>query len=1102
MAARIVEMEQRGFFLTDHGVLTGFSEIQRAAKKQGLVAIPGVEFYVAIRGIDDRSARDTAHLTVWAHNLEGYRNLCRLHTESFVRGYYYDPRVDFDMLAAHSEGLMASTGCLGGILPKALVVGDKDEAERRLNSLAQIFDKRLWVEVQNHGIPEEAEVYPALLAMAKKYRLPIVASTDAHYTERGDWIPHDALVCLRTGSKMSDNDRKIAYVPEQFALQSEDEMLAKHEAAHVYESGRILDMCDDIDISSKIFHLPEFCESPESKLRSLAVRGLKSRYGAEPSNQVKERLEYELEAICKAGFANYLLIVWDIYKFARRENIAAGAGRGSAAGSIVCYCIGITNIDPMQYDLMFERFIDPNRVSQPDIDADFSALNRGRIIDYIKERWGSDRVSQIVAFQTFGGRAAPRDIARVLGKPLELGDKIAKMIPQEGSVTREREERHLVRDALENISDFKALYDTSSGAREVVDLAMKLEGVLKTPSLHAAGIVVADKPLGEYCPMITVEAGKKEGRLLATGYEMNELENIGLIKIDILGIKYLDTLRLTFDLAKRDGVIADDFNPEDIDIRHRSIYELLSAGRTAGVFQAEGSGMTKLMRDLKPSTMEDIALCISVFRPGPISQIGSLVRCKRGDEDIEYPHELLEPILSETYGKTIYQEQILKIAQVIAGFSITRADQLRKVIGKKIVEKMPAEKKDFIAGAIAQGHDKKWATDLFKNLIEPAAKYAFGRSHAFSYADLTARTAWAKANLTKYFFAALLTGAESHANRAEKMSAYIADARSMGIAILPPDINISGESFTPVPHERAVRFGLNGIKNVGTKAVAEIVKKRKKEPFCDLFSTVERIKSTLVNSRCIESLICAGAFDSMPGNRSAKMASIDAAIQRAEAIQEDARRVAAGGNPVRRKKTIPEPILAECDEDLDKTLPLEREIIGYYLSNHPYRQYADKIQGTLSLQEAWTLGDDNHLSVGGIVSRLTVHTTKRSGLKMLFGTIEDESTLLDFVVFPRQYETVSPYLTLDAPAILSGRISIEDADDEGIARPKIIVDSARRIGKGVKRKEEDSVIKLVLAPDDYRRQLAELRERLKAHDEEPAGALIVLPNEKTVRVLA
>ncbi len=1497
MARRIAELGQRGFFLTDHGVLTGFSEIQRAAKNAGIKAVPGVEFYVAIRGMNDKSGRDTAHLTVWAYNLEGYRNLCRLHTKSFMDGYYFDPRVDLDLLAEHSEGLMASSGCLGGMVPKALVAGDHTEAERRVKELSQVFDGRFWIEMQNHGIQEEADCRDDLLSFAKKYKLPIIASTDSHYTESKDWIAHDALICLRVGGKISDTNRKIMYVPEQFALQSEDDMLDKHDASHVYETGRVLDMCDDIDISSKVFHLPQYCESPEEQLKALVKQGLKDRYGitrpTKETGTVGARAHYELEAICKAGFANYLLIVWDLYAFARKEGIPCGAGRGSAAGSVVCYCIGITNIDPIKYDLMFERFIDPNRVSQPDIDADFSAIHRPRIIEYIKERWGNDRVSQIVAFQTLGGRAAPRDMARVLGYSTDLGDKIAKLIPQEGSVTRDREERRYISDALETVKELKSLYDSSAEAREVIDLAIEIEGTLKTPSLHAAGIVVADDNLGEYCPMISVDDKDGKGRVMATGYEMNELENIGLIKIDVLGIKYLDILYRAFELARKDGVINDDFVPDDIDVDDESIYRLLSAGKTAGVFQVEGNGLTKLMRDLKPDCYDDIATCISIFRPGPISQIGSLVARKNGTEEIEYPHPSLEPILKATYGlclphdtmvntpsgykkiedikcgdeilgrndnaiysgrvggiwntgakgclrittstgkivessedhvfysgngdvraidlvsaietgrythvrpngilfqkwaksaenkslgcadlayllgyfvgnayfgsttisvccgdsrrdaevikeiadkqfgtnsrlyfntrawyvgltakngsgkrigyrnpwkswlsnlykgdawkstakgkrlpdcyldlkhderlallrglwdsdgtyagggpnftsaspellgqvsqlletfkisyyvrekrvfvqdakrfleivgnpilpdkafrsdrfrtdmfvqtanlifdskkmprktrrgyrqavvgKTfykqspqveyskqidgfseaydlayrqlwlgdfrpvyidsvtaignrdcfdlqmedksnpyffandivvhncIYQEEIIKIGQVIAGFSLTRADQLRKVIAKKIVEKMPAEKADFVESAVKNGHDKKWATRLFTDLIEPAAKYAFGRSHAYSYADLTAKTAWIKSNLTKYFYAALLTSTEDHTEKAEKMRQYIADARDLGVAILPPNINTSGLTFTPSSSDSSIAFGLNGIKFVGNKAVQEIIKEREKRgPFTDLFSFVSRTKSTLVNSRCIESLVGCGALDCLPGNRESKLASLETAIAIADAEAEDRKREKSGMKPIKRRKAIPEKIMSERPPSPKAMLDLELDLIGTYLSGHPYDAMKGKSNATHTIQEARENGGD--VSVCGIVTQVTEHTTKKAKAMMYFGVIEDDRANLKFTIFPRQAKEIGK-LTLGSAVVLNGSIEGDEVET------KLLVSSAKELHEAAQATTDDYVVRLT--EDNYHEQIKEAK---KKHEAGWITVKFILPDERIVSI--
>lgn len=1057
MCRRIAELGQSGFAITDHGNMNGFAAIQKAAKAAGVKVLAGVEFYVAIRGISDKSERDTAHLTVWAADLQGYRNLCKLQTRSFVDGFYFDPRVDLELLAEHSAGLMASSGCLGGMACKALNAGDAPEADRRVKELAQIFDGRFWIEMQNHEIEEELALHAPLEKLAKKYDLPIVATADSHYTEKGDWIPHDIVVCLGKGQTRDEAGRKVVYKPEEFALKSADEMLARHKAAHVWESGRIFDMCESPNIGSKTFHIPSIEvpadyfknappkaeRTPDSDLQSYFIcevqKGLIRRYGTPLSPGVAQRSLYETNAIIDAGFVPYLLLVADIYKFAESRNIPTGVGRGSSAGSIVCYALGITGVDPLEHDLMFERFIDPNRVSQPDVDCDFSARRRPEIIQYLKERWGDDCVSQIVTFQTMGGRAAPRDVARALGKSIDLGEKIAKLIPEEGSVTRDREERESIASALESVKKLRELYDTDPDVREVVDLSMQLEGTLKATSLHAAGIVIADAPLGTYCPMITTK-GDGEERLMATGYGMDDLEAVGLLKIDLLGIRNLDTIDDAVKAAVADGTLAPDFEVRHMDIHDPAIYRLVASARTMGVFQLESPGMRNLLREFQPDCFDDFATCISIFRPGPIGQIPNLVARKHGREAIEYPHADLEPILRATYGLTIYQEQIIKMAQVVAGFSITRADQLRKVIGKKILEKMPAEKADFIAGAVVQGHDKRWATKLFESVIEPAARYAFSRSHAYSYSDLLARTAWCKTHIPVQFFAALLGSVEDRPERAAKMAEYIADARSFGIAVRPPNVNASTKTFTPIVSERAVAFGLGGIKHVGSKAVDEILAEREaRGPFTDVFDFVRRVKSTLVNSRCIESLVACGALDVLPGTRAQKRASLPNAFALADAEAEDRKRLAAGKKPVKRKKELPEATLLDAPEDVGADLAAERDLVGIYISSHPYVAIATAARAAgPSLQEARE-SPGQTLSVAGIVTRVQTHVTKKNKQSMAFGVIEDTDVTLEFTVFPRTYAQIADLLELGQPVVLTGRIEGE-AGEESTA--KMIVDSA------------------------------------------------------------
>jgi len=1039
MTKKIASLSQRGFILTDHGTSGGFAEISKAGKKNGVKVVCGNEMYVAIRGTSDRTARDTAHLTLWAFDKCGYHNLLKLHELSYGEAYYYNPRTDFETLAKYSEGLGAASGCLGGVLPKALVAGDVAEAERRVASLSEIFPGRFWIEVQNHLIPEELAIYDEILRIAKKFSLPIVAAADSHYTDREDWTSHDIIIACGTGSLVRDPNRKKVYRPEEFFLKSEDDMLARHEKSHVLESGRILDMCDTIDLSSGgIYHLPSLTRKPEIEFRRKVKAGIAAIYGNRAD--AIERAEYEMDAIVTMGFVDYFLVVSDIYDFMRAEGIPFGLGRGSAAGSIACYALGITGIDPLKYNLIFERFINPSRVSLPDIDMDVSARRRGEIIAFLRSKYGNDHVMQLPTFTTLGGRAAIRDVGRTLAVPLAKVDALAKMIPLNGSITRDRESRDYIALALKKIKSFKQAYESDEQCREIIDEAMKIEGLPKAASMHAAGIVIADKPISDYAPIISV-AGD-EGRIPVLGYDMNVIEDQGLIKMDLLGLKTLDCAQDTIDSLKKAGFVSEDFSLASIPLDDPATFSMLARGLTAGVFQLESVGMRQTIRELKPDRVEDIMALVAMYRPGFMSQISSFIARKHGREKVTYPHPSLEPVLKDTYGLPLYQEELMQLSQVIAGYSMSRADSLRKTLGKKVVDATAKEREDFVAGAVAQGHKESWAADLFNEFIEPATMYSFNSAHSAAYGMLAYQTAYLKANFPLHFFRSLLT---VNAGDTDKTRDYIADARSQGVPILPPDVNESSTEFTVLEDRGVIRYGLPAIKNCGGRACALIINRRKKAPYTDIFSFVERTKDRLITSRTVESLVLAGAFDSQPGTRLEKLASVSTAFDRAEMLAEDAKRVAEGRPPVKRKKPIPEPILLPPDREID-LLAAEREHVGTYISSHPYLKLKDAARAatTHSLHDIRSLSDKESATICGIVTNIREHLTKKGGKRMLYARIEDDEVCLDVTVFPKAYEGCRDAFILDQAVVLSGSVGIKDEEGSGV---EFFVDSATALSE-------------------------------------------------------
>ena len=845
--------------LTDHGVLYGALEFYFAARSKGIKPIIGCEMYVAPRGRLDRSARDEYHLTVLAINRPGYQNLLKLVSAGFLEGYYYKPRVDLELLAVHNEGLVVLSGCLGGGVQQALLHNDVTGARALVRDYRAIFGDRYFLELHHHHMAAEDKVRAQLILLSKETGVRAVATNDSHYLARDDAAAHDVLLCIGTGKLVSDTDR-LRFEGDDFHFKTADQMRELFaETPDACDASLDIAQMVELDLESKSFALPTF-PVPEHEggetayLHSLCMAGLRERYGTPTSEQL-ERLEYELGVITRMGYSSYFLIVWDFIRYAREQGIPVGPGRGSAAGSIVAYALRISDVDPLRYNLFFERFLNPERISMPDIDTDFCFERRDEVIDYVRQKYGADRVSQIVTFGTMAARAAVRDVGRVMSHPLADVDRIAKLIPNVPTNPVS------IRQAIDSVPELNAIYYRDPRAHELLDTAMRVEGLARHASTHAAGVVIAPGPITEYAPL--VKLGDDD---VNTQYSMDWVEKVGLLKMDFLGLRTLTVIERATQEIRRTADPA--FRIEGIPLDDQLTYAALSSGHTTGIFQLESAGMRRYIAELKPTCIEDVIAMVALYRPGPMDWINDFIAGKHGRRKITYLHPKLEPILTETYGIAVYQEQAMQICRDLAGHTVAQADEMRKVIGKKIKEKIPAERAKFIEGCVRNGIDEQLATKIWQ-FIEPFAGYGFNKAHSVCYGLLAYRTAWLKANYPLAFMAALLSSLK---NNADKVAEYLAECSLMKLPIRPPDVNVSGTDFTV--SEGAIRFGLGAVRNVGEGAIAELIAKRQEKPFESLAELCSRVDGRQLNRRVLESLIKAGALDEF-GGRAALLAGLD-----------------------------------------------------------------------------------------------------------------------------------------------------------------------------------------------------------------------------------
>ena len=1032
--SRVKELGMNSAAITDHGVMYGVIDFYKEAKVQGIKPIIGCEVYVApnsrfdkeTTGGDDRYY----HLVLLAENDQGYQNLMKIVSVGFTEGFYYRPRVDKETLERYHEGIIALSACLAGEVQRYIMKGLYEEACNTARRYEQIFGKgNFFLELQDHGLPEQKQVNQALLRMSRELNMELVATNDVHYTYAEDVKPHDILLCLQTGKRLADEDR-MRYEGGQYFVKSPEEMaeLFPYALQALENTQKIADRCN-VTIEFGVTKLPKY-DVPEGYtsweyLNKLCFDGFAERY-PDDDGTLRDQLTYELSIIQKMGYVDYFLIVWDFIKFARDHGIAVGPGRGSAAGSLVSYTLGITNIDPAKYQLLFERFLNPERVSMPDIDIDFCFERRQEVIDYVVRKYGKDRVVQIVTFGTLAARGVLRDVGRVMDLPYAFVDSIAKMVPQELNITLDR--------ALKTNPEFKALYDTNEQVKELVDMSKRLEGLPRHTSMHAAGVVISQKSVDEYVPLSRAQDGS-----LTTQFTMTTLEELGLLKMDFLGLRTLTVIQNAVRLAEKSHNVQIDI--DHINYDDKAVLDSLGTGRTDGVFQLESTGMKNFMKELKPQSLEDIIAGISLYRPGPMDFIPQYIRGKDNPDQITYDCPELEPILEPTYGCIVYQEQVMQIVQQLAGYTLGRADLVRRAMSKKKAAVMQKERQNFVygnkeehvPGCIERGISEQVANKIYDEMID-FAKYAFNKSHAAAYAVVAYQTAWLKYYYPVEFMAALMT---SVIDNSAKVSEYILTCRQMGISILAPDINESEGVFSV--SGGAIRYGLNAIKSVGKPVIEGLLEERNVNgPFRDLSDFIDRTMGKEVNKRTVENFIKSGAFDSFPANRRQMMLIysqlMDQAAQRKKtdlAGQMSLFDFVPEEEKAAFKVKIPE-VPEYSKEDL---LAFEKDVLGIYISGHPLEEYEEQwrrgithvTSDFLPVEEGEEskVMDGERAVIGGMITSKTMKATKNNKM-MAFITVEDLVGSAEVIVFPKDYEKNSGLLNMDSKVFVSGRISAEE----------------------------------------------------------------------------
>jgi DNA polymerase III subunit alpha len=1035
--AKAAEMEMPALGLTDHGVMFGALDFYKAGVEAGVKPILGVEAYVAPRSRFDRTPGENEekyrHLTVLARNEAGYRNLVRLVTDSHLEGFWHRPRIDKDLLAERSEGLIGFTGCLAGEVCRSLLGGQERKAYEAAAAYRDIFGPgNFYVELQDHGLPEQRTVGSMLVGMARDLGLPLVATNDTHYTEKGHAKAHDVLLCIQQPGKVLADTNRLKFDTDEFYVKSPQEMrqLFRDFPEACDATVEIAEGCElHLPVGKdRELHVPRF-EPPDGKdletyLRELTERGARERYG-EPSRQVRDRIEQELQIICSKGFAGYFLIVWDLIRFAREHGIRVGPGRGSAAGSVVSYCLRITDLDPLRYGLIFERFLNPEREQMPDIDMDFDERRRDEVIRYVAERYGHDHVAQIVTFQTIKGKQGIRDSARVLGFPASVGDRLCKMYPP-AVLGRE----FPIEQALKESRELRDSYEKEPEAKEIVESARQLEGLRREDSVHAAGVVIGDAPLVSYMPLKLSKDSRDDSRRVVTQFDMHHVEELGLLKMDFLGLRTLSVIEDTVRMLREQGV--------ELDIDHVSLdddaaYAMLRGGDTTGVFQLESPGMRSLIRDLAPTRFEDLMALVSLYRPGPLNA-GMHVEYadrKHGRKPLSYPHQDLEEVLEGTYGIIVYQEQVMEIARRMAGYSLGQADLLRKAMGKKIREELAPHRDTFVKGALERGYSEGLAQQIF-DLMVPFADYGFNASHACGYAFIAYQTAFLKAHHPVEYMAALLTSVKDDK---DKKPFYLNACRLMGIRVLPPDVNASDIDFTPAGDE--IRYGLSAVRNVGAGAVAQIIEARKTKGAFDTFTDFcRKVDPGILHKKVLESLVLSGAFESLGYTRKGLLESF---FKVSDPILAERRAEAAGQFSLFRGADGPERELDERvleGEEFEKAelLRHEKTMLGQWVTDHPLLAVRQQLETQTDLQmvDLPSLGDGDVVTVGGIITGVARRFTRNGEPYVLF-RLEDLAGGVQVVAFPKVYREAGDLIGSDRIVLARGRVDLRGRELQIVA---------------------------------------------------------------------
>ncbi len=1061
--------------ITDHGGLYGAIEFYKEAQEHGLKPIIGCETYIAPGSRHDKkasSAREAAfHLVLLAKDDTGYRNLVKLVSEAHLTGFYYKPRIDKDLLKQHSKGLIGFTSCLKGEVPNKIADQQLAQAKTALDDYRQIFEPGdFYVELHNHGLETQRTVNRTLIQWAREFNLPLVAANDVHYVEREHWEAHDCLICLQTQTQLAD-EKRMRYVAEQFYFRTPEEMhqLFAEVPEAVTNTLAVAEKCNLLlefgKLRFPVYHPPDGL-GREQYLRQLTEQGLRDRYGIEWSRpqddrakEIVKRVEYELKTIEKTGFASYLLIVWDFVHFARTHGIPVGPGRGSAAGSVVAYLLKITDIDPLRYNLLFERFLNPERVSPPDIDMDFCYNRRPEVIDYVRKKYGADHVAQIITFGTLGAKMVVRDVGRTMGLPYGDCDRIAKMIPPDLGMT--------LKKALEISPELKQAYNQEETVRRVIDYGFTLEGLARNASTHAAGVVIGAEPLTNVVPLTT---GTNSNEIV-TQYSMNPLGDLGLLKMDFLGLKTLTVIQDTLDLIAQTTGRRIDISQIPLD--DQPTFDLIKKANTIGVFQLESQGMRDLCRRIGIESIDNINALVALFRPGPMQFIDDYIARKHGKVPIEYDHPALEPILKETYGVFVYQEQVMQAANVLAGYSLGGADILRRAMGKKKPEEMEKQRSTFVKGCAEKNKIPRAKAERIFDTLAKFAGYGFNKSHSAAYAVVAYQTAWLKANYPVQFMAALLSNELANT---DKIQLFINESRQMGIDVLPPDINASGVKFT-VENDK-IRFGLAGIKNVGEIAVESIIAVRAASGRFQSFADFcERIDSRVVNRKVLESLVKCGACDSVSADRAGLFAVIDYQMERAASLQRDRERgqaalFAVEPVQVRRPAESQTPPVQWSQSEL---LAFEKELLGFYVTGHPLTQYAHILRRyeLTTTAQLPTLQDGQSTRLGGILSKVQPKLTKQ-GKPMAMATLEDLDGRVELLVFPEAYAKHAQQLRADAAVFVRGVANLRED------KPKVFVDEVIPL-TDVPRRFTRAVHLRVSTSTAQEETFARIRDVLRAH---------------------